>query len=147
VYLKTNHRQAAIADLQAEQAERQPAIEALRGSAPTHPIPPESPVLPSMPAILDLDEIPRPSEAPKQPPALDISELPAYRHDENPMMIAAPPTRAGTGMPGSYFGKQRVRLSAEESELCRLAGLDPVTYAQGKLRLEKEKREGLRQNG
>jgi hypothetical protein len=59
-------------------------------------------------------------------------------------MYAAPPSRDGT--PGTYSERPGViRLTPEEAELCRLSGVDYVTYAKGKQRLDREKKMGFRQ--
>jgi hypothetical protein len=122
--MKSNIRRAMEADLENDHRERQAQIEELR----TNPLPAPSPIPPATVPILDLTRtVPPPPE-------------------ESPIMYGAPPSKSGS--PGTYSGgPSRITLSKEEAELCRLQGLDPITYAQGKLRLAKEKKLGLRQNG
>jgi hypothetical protein len=137
MYLKTNWRNDAVANLEAYRErleERQQIADAL-------PNP--------MPATLDLTTIPdaRVNAPPRQ--RMDYSERPAYRRstEEDALMVGAPPSRAAGGVPENYVEESpsRVRLSVEEADLCRAQGLDPVTYAKGKLRLQREKKLGLRQ--
>lgn len=124
--LKSNIRNV-MRELEAEKAERHAAMVELRGQMPAPaPIPP-----PAMPAVLDLGQI-----APMPPT------------EESPLLHSAPVSRSDSGLGGSnYSSKPLVTLSPEQMEHCRLAGIDPLTYAKGVLRLKRELKAGMRQNG
>ena len=64
------------------------------------------------------------------------------------MMYGAPVSRDGTPNGGSFDGgRSKVTITAEEAQMATLCGLTPQEYARGKLRLAREKAQGLRQNG
>src|SRR5262245_27056700 len=95
------------------------------GDSPKSPSPDPLPV-----GILDL------SNRPNMPVTNDI---------DNPLAYAAPVSRSqgsmGLDVPG------RVTLSRSEVEIARASGISMEDYARGKMRLEQEKKLGLRQNG
>jgi hypothetical protein len=79
---------------------------------------------------------------------IDYSARPAYSggltpHEEA-LNVSAPVSRGPIGQ--RDLPPDKIRLSKEEMEICRGSGVDPVTYAQGKVRLAGEKKLGLRQN-
>jgi hypothetical protein len=67
--------------------------------------------------------------------------------DESPMMTAAPPSRNGNGLPGTDNARKRVTLSRDEVQIAAIAGISVQEYAANKLKLEREKAMGPRQNG
>jgi len=81
-----------------------------------------------------------------QPTQEDIEvEEPPAPQPRRTSVPSAPPSRdvpsGGTGQ----RSKTRVELTPEEREIARLSGVDEVTYARGKLELERRKSNGLYQ--
>jgi hypothetical protein len=98
------------------------------------PLPAPAPIPPTTgePGILDLSRLLEPTEPPR----------------ESSMMYAAPASREGTPHGGSFDGgRTKITLTREEAEMATLCGLTPLEFAHGKIRLEREKKLGMRQNG
>jgi hypothetical protein len=89
---------------------------------------------------------PPPPAASPSPPASPYRELHRETDEDNAGRFSAPVSREGGSYGGSRSGTQ-VRLTTEQREAARLAGVSEVEYARNHLRLEDEKRRGLRQNG
>jgi hypothetical protein len=61
-------------------------------------------------------------------------------------MYGAPPSRNAT--PGGYTERpRRYHMTAAEAEICKISGIEPKDYIKGRIRLEREKKQGFRQNG
>jgi hypothetical protein len=67
-------------------------------------------------------------------PILNTRTSPAPEPMESPLMVAAPPSRVDTGMPGSFNGRKRVNLSADEVWAAKASGISLAEYASNKLR-------------
>jgi hypothetical protein len=67
---------------------------------------------------------------------------------ENSLMYGAPPSKSWNGTPGTFNERPgRFHMSAAEAEIARLCSLEPQEYVKQRLRLEREKKLGMRQNG
>ena len=102
----------------------------------------------SEPPATSIDEGPAPSIEPElEIPAPKPKPQPLPPEPERSFTVSAPPHRESysmdTGRPESYSSK--VELSKEQVEHAKLAGVSQEDYARGVLRLEREKRSGVRQ--
>jgi hypothetical protein len=60
-------------------------------------------------------------------------------------MYAAPPSRQAPSTGYREPSPRSVRLSPEEQMIARASGISDIQYAEFKLKLEREKRDGTRQ--
>ena len=121
MYLKTNHRNDALANLQAlreEREGRQQIIHEARGE-------------------------PSPAPSALRGP-LDLSQIAPTVHDD-PMMVAAPPSKNGSGMPGRD-PQTKFTMTKEEAWVAVTCNMTPAEYVKRREEMRAEIKSGYRQS-